>query len=147
MFRKLLLTLVLGLAAPLAVAAGPVKLYKNPSCMCCEAYANYLEHHGFEVEIIATHDLPLINAERGLPGEIAGCHTSLIAGYVVGGHVPVDSVRRLLREKPDIDGISVAGMPAGSPGMPGTMREPIRVWAFTDGQTGDLFATYTERPE
>lgn len=147
MVPKLVVMLALGLAAPLVAAGEAVKLYKNPSCTCCEAHANYLRDHGFEVEIVTTHELPSINAEQGLPEEIAGCHTALVGDYVVSGHVPVDSIQRLLREAPDITGISVAGMPAGSPGMPGEMREPIRVFEFTDGQTGDVFTTYSERPE
>lgn len=147
MLRKLVLTLVLGLVTPVVGAQQPVKLYKTPGCMCCEAYANYLRHRGFEVAVIASHDLAPMKAERGVPEDKAGCHTALIGGYTVDGHVPIDSVRRLLRDRPEIGGITVPGMPAGSPGMPGEMREPIRVWSFTDGQSGELFAVYEARPE
>lgn len=117
-------------------AAGPSKtatLYKNPQCGCCEDYANYLRQNGFDVKVVATHDLPLIKKEQGVPERFEGCHTTLIDGYVVEGHVPVKSLNRLLTERPAIKGISLPGMPMGSPGMTGPKTVPLTIYAISNG--------------
>jgi hypothetical protein len=107
-------------------------LYKNPACTCCETYADYLRENGFEVTVEATHDLPLIKRQHGVPGPLEGCHTTLVEGYVVEGHVPVATILRLLSEKPAIKGISLPGMPAGSPGMFGEKTEPFTIYEIGD---------------
>jgi hypothetical protein len=108
-------------------------LYKNPQCGCCETYADYLRENGFEVTVKPTHDLPLMKRQYGVPGELEGCHTTLVDGYVVEGHVPVNTVIRLLTERPDIKGISLPGMPMGSPGMTGEKTAPFTIYEFGDG--------------
>ena len=123
---------------PLAIlnAAEPAKtatLYKNPQCGCCEDYANYLRQNGFDVKVVATHDLPLIKKEQGVPERFEGCHTTLIDGYVVEGHVPVKSLNRLLTERPAINGISLPGMPMGSPGMTGPKTAPLTIYEISNG--------------
>lgn len=132
--------------SPLAAfAAGEsVRLYKTPNCGCCEAYADYLRDNGFQVEVIPTHDLSAIKAEQGVPEHLAGCHTSLIEGYVFEGHIPVDSVRRVLDNRPDTAGISVPGMPVGSPGMgiEQGLAEPLRVYDLDGG----IHSTYQRIP-
>jgi hypothetical protein len=110
-------------------------LYKNPACACCEGYADYLRDNGFEVTVKPTHDLPLLHRQHGVPEPLVGCHTTLVDGYVVEGHVPVRSVLRLLTEKPAIKGISLPGMPAGSPGMFGEKTEPFTIYEIGDGPT------------
>lgn len=113
-----------------ATAAGASKaltLY-NPQCSCCEEYAKYLRAKGFEVKVPPTHDLSLIKKEHGVPEPLEGCHTSLIDGYVVEGHVPVKSLNKLLTERPSIKGISLPGMPLGSPGMGGRKQEPFTIY-------------------
>lgn len=144
MIRSLLVAILL--AAPLAaVATGEsVRLYKTPNCTCCEAYADYLRDNGFRVEVLPTHDLSGVKAEHGVREELAGCHTALIEGYVFEGHIPVDSVRRVLDERPALDGISVPGMPVGSPGMgiEQGLVEPLRVYDLE----GDTYATYQRIP-
>lgn len=109
-------------------------LYKNPNCQCCENYAKYLDENGFAVKVIATNDLPRIQQEHGVPASLEGCHTMLVDGYVVDGHVPVDVVKRMLRERPPITGITLPGMPAGSPGMKGEKQGPFVIYAFGNGQ-------------
>lgn len=126
------------LALPLVSlnAAEPAKtatLYKNPQCGCCEEYANYLRQNGFDVKVVATHDLPLIKKEQGVPEQFEGCHTTLIDGYVVEGHVPVKSLNRLLTERPAIKGISLPGMPMGSPGMSGAKTAPFTIYEISNG--------------
>jgi hypothetical protein len=108
-------------------------LYKNPQCTCCEGYADYLRKNGFDVTVKPTHDLPLIKRQYGVPSELEGCHTTLVGGYVVEGHVPVNTLLRLLTEKPAIKGISLPGMPAGSPGMFGEKTAPFTIYEIGDG--------------
>ncbi|MBN8907184.1 MAG: DUF411 domain-containing protein, partial [Rhodospirillales bacterium] len=94
-------------------------LYKNPQCDCCESYASYLNGHGFDVTVIPSNDLELINQQHSVPTALDGCHTTLTSGYVVIGHVPIEVVQKLLKEKPDLVGIAIPGMPSGTPGMGG----------------------------
>lgn len=108
-------------------------LYKNPDCTCCDAYAEYLENNGFEVTIKPTHDLALIKRMAGVPPQLEGCHTLMIDGYTVEGHVPIDVLTRLLSERPDIKGISLPGMPLGSPGMGGEKEGPFTIYEFSGG--------------
>jgi hypothetical protein len=134
--------------APLAMAAAvftlpasaaraiSATLYKNPNCDCCNRYARYLDRNGFNVKTIDT-DLARVQREHGVPHDLEGCHTLLVGGYVVDGLVPVDIVRRLLRERPAITGITLPGMPLGAPGMdePGMEKQgPFVVHAFGKGE-------------
>ena len=124
-----------------AAAPIPVTLYKNPSCTCCESYAQYLDQHGFKVDVRPTNDLAEISRNAGIPEALEGCHTSFIAGYVVDGHVPVNTIRKLLAEKPAIAGITLPGMPPGSPGMFGKKTGPLTVYAISrDGTPPRVFA-------
>lgn len=112
-------------------------VYKTPSCGCCRAWVDHVQAAGFEVEV---HDVPNVQPvkdEHGLPGHLASCHTAIVDGYVVEGHVPADVIRRMLRERPQVAGIAVPGMPVGSPGMevPGGRKDPYDVIAFSrDGK-------------
>lgn len=138
MMRHVALAAVLLTAsASLPAAAEPMQatLYKNPQCGCCQNYAAYMEDNGFEVTVVATHDMSLINQEHGVPVALEGCHTTLVDGYVVGGHVPVEVLNRLLTERPDIRGISLPGMPMGSPGMLGEQTEPFVIYELGDGES------------
>ena len=112
---------------------GNVTLYKNPQCECCEGYADYLRHNGFAVTAIPTNDLTMMGERYGIPDSLQPCHISLIGGYVVGGHIPVEVVNRLLAEKPAIIGINLPGMPAGTPGMPGTKPGPLTIYEIAKG--------------
>jgi hypothetical protein len=114
---------------------GQATLYKNPQCGCCEGYADYLRENGFEVTVKPTHDLPLLHRQHGVPEELVGCHTTLVDGYVVEGHVPIDAVLRLLSERPPIKGIALPGMPAGSPGMSGEKTAPFTIYEIGEGPT------------
>jgi hypothetical protein len=96
-----------------------VTLYKNPECQCCEGYADYLRGHGFTVTVKPTNDLAQISRKAGIPLELQGCHTAFIGDYVVDGHVPFEAVQKLLADHPPIKGITLPGMPGGSPGMSG----------------------------
>jgi hypothetical protein len=131
----LLLAGILGAVPASAEDSREAVLYKDPQCGCCEAYADYLRAKGFEVTVQPTQDLALLKRRHGVPGALEGCHTMLVDGYVVEGHVPVDTLLRLLRERPDIKGISLPGMPAGSPGMSGEKTAPFTIYEIGDGST------------
>lgn len=103
-------------------------LYKNPGCQCCDGYADYLRENGFTVTVKPTHDLSQMSRTAGIPDDFQGCHLTQIDGYVVSGHVPVETVERLLSERPDITGITLPGMPMGSPGMSGTKTEHFTIY-------------------
>ncbi len=106
-------------------------MYKMPDCDCCEPHAEYLRAQGFDVDVEEPENLSPIRRAHGVPVEMEGCHTILIEGYVVEGHVTAETIRRLIAEKPaGVVGISIPGMPIGVPGMPGPRDEPIRVFAF-----------------
>ena len=129
---------------PLPAIAEPMHavLYKNPQCTCCEGYAAYLRKNGFEVEVKPTNDLAEISQKAGVPVKFQGCHTMFVDGYVVDGHVPVEIVRKLLKERPAIAGITLPGMPAGSPGMYGQKTQAFSIYAVTkDGKPPTLYAT------
>ena len=131
--------LALGAAAVLiprpAAAAEPtrVTLYKNPQCSCCEGYADYLRRNGFAVDVLPTNDLVTMAREKGVPEALDGCHISMIEGYVVIGHAPIEAIRKLLDERPKIVGISIPGMPVGLPGMEGPRSEPIAIYEIANG--------------
>ncbi|MGV7035027.1 DUF411 domain-containing protein [Methylobacterium symbioticum] len=134
--RRTLLGVLLSVTAPsLAAAQGAQTaiLYKNPQCLCCDAYAMVLQSSGIAVTVKETLALAALKREHGVPEPLQGCHTLLIDGYVVEGHVPVAAVKRLLAERPAIRGISLPGMPAGSPGMDGEKTEPFTVYEIGDG--------------
>jgi hypothetical protein len=128
----------MGRAPEVALAAAQagerhVTLYKDPQCGCCEGYADYLRRHGFAVSVVPTHDLPLLDDKYGIPTDLQPCHLSLVDGYVVGGHVPIEVVDRLLAERPKITGITLPGMPLGSPGMNGQKAAPFTVYEIANG--------------
>lgn len=156
MMRRLLLVPLLVLAAACADAGAesdtsgevavdaslPTALvYKTPTCGCCNGWIDHLEAAGFAVEARDVRDIVSIKQDAGVPVSLSSCHTALIDGYVVEGHVPIDEVKRLLAERPEVAGIAVPGMPIGSPGMEGPNPQPYQIVSFThDGAT----AVYAE---
>ena len=134
--------ITLGVMLPTQASADEMKatLYKNPQCDCCEEYAKLLQQGGLQVELVDTFDLPSVKREHGVPAALEGCHTTIVGGYVIEGLVPVDIVQRLLREKPAIKGISLPGMPAGSPGMMGEKTAPFTVYEISD-EPNKVYAT------
>lgn len=141
LFLVLTAVLTVGAAAVYAQEARKAVLYKNPQCSCCEGYADYLRGNGFDVTVKPTNDLTTISQKAGVPEALQGCHTMLIDGYVVEGHVPVAAVQRLLAERPPIKGITLPGMPAGSPGMTGKKTAPFVVYALPkDGGAPTVYA-------
>ena len=122
----------LGLAGT-AYARAAITLYKSPGCGCCAGHAAHLRAAGYAVREVEEPDLAAVKARHRVPADMEGCHTALVDGYVVEGHVPAEAVDRLLAERPKIRGIALPGMPDGSPGMSGTKREPFVIYAFGAG--------------
>lgn len=131
--KVIILFVLLLLPAPaLAADSGHAgTLYKDPNCGCCEDYAKYLRGNGYQLTVVATDELPDFRRQQGASEHLAGCHMMLTGGYVIEGHVPVAMIDRLLKERPDIKGISLPGMPMGSPGMSGKKTGPFTVLEIT----------------
>ena len=102
----------------------------------------HLEANGFTVKTTDVRDLNAVKTEAGVPAVLSSCHTALVDGYVVEGHVPADDVKRLLSERPAIAGISVPGMPIGSPGMEGPNPQPFDVVAFDEDGAFSRFSSH-----
>lgn len=115
-----------------ASAAGPVvTVYKSPTCGCCEDWIDHMREHGFQVEAVDQDNVMPIKEKYGVPRAMSSCHTAVVDGYALEGHVPADVVQRLLKERPPVLGIAVPGMPIGSPGMEqGDRKDPYEVYTF-----------------
>ena len=123
-------------------AARPtVTLYKSPTCGCCAAWGDHMREAGFPVEVVDA-DMDAVKREYGIPPALQSCHTAVVDGYVVEGHVPAADVERLLAEAPEAGGLAVPGMPVGSPGMErGDTVQPYKVFLIDDGQR-TVFASH-----
>ncbi len=106
-------------ALPSRPSAAPptVTVYHSPTCGCCKEWIKHLQANGFTVKSVEQDDVSPIKAELGVPRKLVSCHTAMVAGYVIEGHVPAGDIQRLLREKPRVAGLSAPGMPPASPGM------------------------------
>jgi hypothetical protein len=129
------LTTVALVSAQQQRAAGPtMEVYKSPTCGCCSKWVEHVRQAGFTAKVTDLGDeaLDALKTKHGIPPTAQSCHTALVGGYVVEGHVPVAEVQRLLKEKPAVAGIAVGGMPTGSPGMevPGVAPRPYNVVTF-----------------
>jgi len=91
--------------------------YRSASCGCCKKWVNHLRDNGFEVVDNIVEDVSVIKKQYQIPNNLIACHSAQIANYTIGGHVPIESINKLFRKKPNINGIAVPGMPLGSPGM------------------------------
>lgn len=119
-----------------------VTMYKNEGCMCCTRWAEHMNKEGFYVIEKITRELGEIKSEQGISNELASCHTAMIDGYIVEGHVPPQDVQRLLKERPNAIGLSVPGMPEGSPGMEGPNPDPYDVLLINSDGSTSVFSSY-----
>jgi hypothetical protein len=122
-----------------ASASQALRLVKHPDCDCCEGHAAYLREHGYAVTVEVTPDLDAFRMQLGIPRPLFGCHTILSENYVIEGHVPAGAVAKLLAERPAIKGISLPGMPLGSPGMSGQKTAPLVVYTIAEGGPAVFF--------
>lgn len=120
----------------------PMEVWKTPACGCCSVWVEHMEAAGFRVKVNDLNDVTPIKTRLKVPPRVATCHTAVVDGYVVEGHVPAADVRRLLKERPDILGLVVPGMPAGSPGMESPRPEPYDVLALGRDGTLEVYSSH-----
>jgi hypothetical protein len=123
-------------------ARAEVTVYKSATCGCCNAWIQHLERNGFTVKAHNVTQLDAYKQRHGVTPPLAACHTAVVDGYVVEGHVPAADIKRLLKERPPVKGIAVPGMPMGSPGMEGPTREPYSTLSFDDGGRIKVYARH-----
>lgn len=133
---------VAGRTVSIVHAAPVLDVYKSPYCGCCGAWVEHMRGASFQVRVTETEDLDPIKARLGVPPDLRSCHTAVIDGYVIEGHVPARDVTRLLADRPTAIGLAVPGMPIGSPGMEqGGQRDPYQVMLFSSSGRS-VFARY-----
>ena len=140
--RKVGLSIVFALVLAAPLAAQELMAWRSPSCRCCHAWVKRLEAEGLKVVMTDVNDIGKIKKEHGITPELASCHTATVEGYTIEGHVPPREIARLLKERPDAIGLSVPGMPAGSPGMEGAQAEPYDVLLVKRDGSTEVFAHY-----
>lgn len=121
-----------GATAPAQQSLPGLVVYKDPGCGCCGAWAEHMEANGFPVTVKTTDDISGMSRAAGIPDDFQGCHLAIVDGYIVSGHVPAATVKKLLSERPAIRGITLPGMPLGSPGMGGGKEAPFTIYAISD---------------
>lgn len=144
------LTMALGLAVSLTAGQASwaeddltMKVYKSPSCGCCGDWVDHMEENGFEVDVTDTNNMNQVKMDAGLNPQLASCHTAFVGDYVIEGHVPAADVRRLMEEQPNAHGLSVPGMPMGSPGMDiGDRKDHYQVLLFNKAGQTRVFAEH-----
>ncbi len=118
-------------------------VYRSPSCNCCGGWIEHMKKQGFQITDIKTDKIETIKQQNNIPSNLASCHTATIDGYVIEGHVPADDVKRFLKQKPQMAGLSVPAMPIGTPGMEsGDRKQPFDVLAFNTNGKMAVFKHY-----
>ncbi len=118
-------------------------VYRSPSCGCCGVWVEHAKKHGFQIEDIKTESIAALKQRYNIPPELVSCHTAIIDGYVIEGHVPADDIKRFLAQKPQLAGLAVPGMPLGTPGMEsGDRKQAFQVLAFNDRGEVEIFKEY-----
>lgn len=130
------------LAAGAAQAADEMTVYKSATCGCCNSWIKHMEANGFKVKAQNVMDLDAVKRRNGVAPNLAACHTAIINGYVVEGHVPASDVRRLLKERPKVKGIAVPGMPHGSPGMESPTPQRYQTLTFDEAGRLQVYANH-----
>ncbi len=140
------------LAAPFAAAAfrlsaatPHVQAYKTPTCGCCGMWVRHLKENGFQVTVQDVESTAEYRRKYGVPEALQSCHTGVVEGYALEGHVPASEIRRLLRERPKMKGLAVPGMPIGSPGMESVRSEPYSVMLFDAQGHSSVYQRYPAR--
>ncbi len=133
------------LANEIKVPMAPVEIevYRSPSCGCCSKWVKHLEDNNFTVKDVLTNDVNSIKNKYAVPQEMSSCHTAIVNGYVVEGHVPANDIKQMLLNKPNIIGISVPAMPVGTPGMEmGERKDPYQVVSFDKDKKVQVVNSY-----
>jgi hypothetical protein len=141
----LALTLVTSAATPLATPTleqTKITVYKDPGCRCCKNWIEHLIKHGYSVDAKDTPAMAEVKRTLGVPDALTSCHTAVVNGYLIEGHVPAADIARLLKQRPKVAGLAVPGMPMGSPGMEGPSRQHYQVLSFDKSGKTKVFASY-----
>lgn len=133
---------LVSLCAPALAQSLHGTLYKDQNCPCCEGHAKYLIRRGIDVDIKPVEDIAAVSKDAGIPRDYQGCHTLMLEGYAIEGHVSAEIIQKLLKERPtDVIGISLPEMPTGVPGMGGPYQGPYEVYAIKKDGAASVFAT------
>lgn len=120
-----------------------ITVYHSPYCSCCGKWMSHLKTQGFSVQNLPTSEIEAVKQRYKVPDDLTSCHTAIINGYVIEGHVPANDIKRLLQEKSNVSGLSVPNMPVGTPGMEmGNKKDPFRVFSFDYKDTVAVFNHY-----
>lgn len=138
----ILLAALLAITAFAATAAPALTVYKDPDCGCCGAWVKHLQQNGFAVTVHDVRDMTPHKQKLNVPERLQGCHSAVVNGYTIEGHVPASDIRRLLAERPRARGLAVPGMPQGSPGMETGKLDPYDVLLFQDDGSTRVFKSY-----
>ena len=114
-------------------------VYKSPTCGCCKGWVKHMRENNYKVEVHNQQSVQPVKDAMGVPAKLRSCHTAVVEGYVIEGHVPADAVARLLRERPPIRGLAVPGMVMGTPGMEGPRNDPYDIIAFEDDGSVSIY--------
>jgi len=119
-----------------------ITVYKDPNCGCCKNWIEHLVKHGYRVDAKDTPDMAAIKRTLGVPDALGACHTAIVNGYLIEGHVSAAEIDRLLERRPRVAGLAVPGMPMGSPGMEGPRTQKYQVLAFDKNGKTTVFASH-----
>ncbi len=135
---------VISMAERQAPATATVEVFKSPTCGCCTKWVDHLRANKFTVRTTDTDQVDAVKNKHGVPNVVRSCHTAIVGGYVIEGHVPAADIQRLLAERPAVVGLAVGGMPVGSPGMevPGRPADPYDVFSFDKKGQTTVFARH-----
>jgi len=126
----------------LAAGATEVEVYKSPSCGCCKNWVQHMRENGFTVKTHEVNDVTPYKIKGGVPPTLASCHTAVVDGYVIEGHVPAQDIKRLLKEHPRVQGLAAPGMPASAPGMDQSSNQPYDVLSFDKAGKISVYARH-----
>lgn len=143
--RTIRYALMLGLCLFSGLAAAvEMTVYRSPTCGCCSGWVAHMREAGFDITEVMRDDMNEVKAEHEVPRDLVACHTAVVNGYLIEGHVPAEDVRRLLEHGGSVRGLAVPGMPVGSPGMevPGRPAEPYQVIEFGPDGHRAVFAEH-----
>ena len=129
----------------LRAASPQITVFKDPTCGCCGNWAAHLQSNGFDVTIQEVHATAEYRHKYGVPDSLASCHTAIVDGYTIEGHVPAADIQRLLKERPKAKGLAVPGMPVGSPGMEGARSQPYSVMMFDANGKAVAYHSYSQK--
>ena len=131
---------------PLAQKGSAVQVYKDPTCGCCVLWVEHLRKAGFSATVMDVEDMTAVKDKHGVPRQARSCHTGVVDGYVLEGHVPAEDVQRLLKQRSAVVGLAVPGMPIGSPGMEvaGMKPRPYDVLSFDKNGNTTVFASHNK---